>query len=1005
MSTEQTNQRPLSLFSRLRSFGAHALFWSWNIIFLTVLLLGFLPIILIELFWAIRDGSVPLQFFLYGTILVAIPAIAILIAAMTSLRKDYKRLLAFGYGVEGPLMLILGIRFFVVRQVTPAVGVLMIVGVLGMFTLMWQLLDRKINERSAWFGYLRIVGLTLLLAIGVYISVWLFFYVPPLIAQIFSSIGYFIGEIPYMLDDFRRTMRSESFFMVPFFLIYFFLGSILAGYTATLFIALPIVVPILYVRAWGRGLEATGKRISMPAAYALSFVALVSVASLFIISNRQPQRQAFELLETPPTNLAEAKELIGQQEEIRAGLLNAYLAPFRYASSEGEVYHIREAYQWTFNMDWEETEGIQRFYEWVAQPLLYEPAEASVEEMRDVPDYRRWQTVPQRPIAVEPARAAELYEPFFDIPINEGEREAVVRAARTTWEANRAEAAWQAVAHREIHLVQQELNVSEQGDWAEFELHEAYRNRTFDREEVVYYFSLPESAVITGVWLGNSENREERFVYQVAPRGAAQQTYKNEVRRNVDPALVEQIGTRQYRLRIFPIEPPQTTWDSDSRRSRREAPTLHMWMTWRAFAQDGEWPMPQLSERLNVYWDGRSERLINDEPMSELLSTGDTDDNASWLPKTLTMDADAAAQTHRVDFPGGRSVIIEPVEADELPSINSENSLAVVLDRSRSMANVASLVDEAFDRFARLAADGGVKIDVYLTASEYRGEEPSVVPLEEVESENILYFGGQNAAELLAQYDELRQIDYDAVFVISDGTGYSLNDKNSDGNGDEEREGLGTEVPIWMVHLDGLPLGYDDPTLEVIQASGGGVTDSLNDALTRFAVSTQGLVDFADLEISQAMPDAIDGYGWAMMSTGEAAQRYQNAKVHAPSDDFAAFAGRRIILAEMMRNRGDLASLDILDELHAMAIEHSIVTPYSSMIVLINERQQRMLDELSAQADRFDREFEDVGETPTVGPQLTGVPEPEEWLLIIIAVAMLGWYAYQSREKLLGRFV
>jgi hypothetical protein len=66
----------------------------------------------------------------------------------------------------------------------------------------------------------------------------------------------------------------------------------------------------------------------------------------------------------------------------------------------------------------------------------------------------------------------------------------------------------------------------------------------------VYYFSLPESAVITGVWLGDSPDRNQRYEYTVAPRGAAQAVYRNEVRRNMDPALVEQIGPRQYRLRV-----------------------------------------------------------------------------------------------------------------------------------------------------------------------------------------------------------------------------------------------------------------------------------------------------------------------------------------------------------------------------------------------------------------------------------------------------------------------
>jgi hypothetical protein len=151
-----------------------------------------------------------------------------------------------------------------------------------------------------------------------------------------------------------------------------------------------------------------------------------------------------------------------------------------------------------------------------------------------------------------------------------------------------------------------------------------------------------------------------------------------------------------------------------------------------------------------------------------------------------------------------------------------------------------------------------------------------------------------------------------------------------------------------------------------------------------------------------AAPDVVDGYAWALLDRDAAQEQYSAAVVHQPSEPFAAFAGRRMILAEMMRNRGDLAALDILDDLHALAIEHSIVTPYSSMIVLVNERQQQLLDELSAQEDRFDREFEDVGETAETNI-LTGVPEPEEWLLIFVAAGLLGWYLYQSRERLLAR--
>ena len=47
-----------------------------------------------------------------------------------------------------------------------------------------------------------------------------------------------------------------------------------------------------------------------------------------------------------------------------------------------------------------------------------------------------------------------------------------------------------------------------------------------------------------------------------------------------------------------------------------------------------------------------------------------------------------------------------------------------------------------------------------------------------------------------------------------------------------------------------------------------------------------------------------------------------------------------------------------------LAVENDIVTPFSSMIVLINQQQQQnRLDELENQDDRFDCELEGVGET------------------------------------------
>jgi putative PEP-CTERM system integral membrane protein len=287
-------------------------------------------------------------------------------------------------------------------------------------------------------------------------------------------------------------------------------------------------------------------------------------------------------------------------------------------------------------------------------------------------------------------------------------------------------------------------------------------------------------------------------------------------------------------------------------------------------------------------------------------------------------------------------------------------------------------------------------LDVYLTASPYRGEQPSLVTLDTIDPDTILYFGGQNAAQLIAQFEALRSTNgdrqYDAVLLLTDGSGYEL--------GESDIEVPVPPHPVWVVHLGGeIPLGYDDQTLEAIQVSGGGVAGDLDEALARMAVS------LASPAAGQAViSDLLDGYLWTVLPTAEAASAIPGGvqiQGHAADEPFAALAARRLILAEMQRHRGTIDQLETLDALHALAINYQIVTPYSSMIVLVAADQQRLLDQLSDLDDRYQREVENLGETTPRSPlPLSGVPEPHEWLLLGLAVALLIYLVYTKRLTL-----
>jgi putative PEP-CTERM system integral membrane protein len=875
-----------------KRFWSLGLFWSWNVIFVAFMLLGFAPNILPELQTAVASGLIPTHFLVYGGVLVAIPLLAIVVG-LTLLRRRPEQLFVLGYGVEGPLMLLLAIRFFLVQQATTAVTLLLLVAGLGIATYLWQILDRHSDRRGALLGYLRLAGLTLLLLTGLYVSIWLAFFVLPLgVAGIKNLAGFVEG----LWLSLWSTNWLSQWRMLPFAL----LGSLLLFYTATLFVLMPIAVSLLYTRAWWRGFRQVRVNQGRWPAMGMTTAVILLVVALFIQTNRQPQQAAFALLETPPASHAEALALSEQEELIRAGLLNAFLSPQRYVSAAGEARYITELYRSTFDLQPDQAQQVQDLYDVVASPLMYRP-------VKPVPAGSvRWEN---RVFVNEPVAAAALYQQYFDQPIVEAEKEMVVRAARSTWMPDQAQTNWQAVADREIWLVRQEVTISEQGDWAEVELYEVYQNQTAVNQEVVYYFSLPETAVLTGVWLGDSEDRSRRFTYQVAPRGAAQTTYRSQVQRNIDPALLEQIGPSQYRLRVFPVEPQRWQWDNnESRRSTLiDGPPMHMWLTYQVMATQGMagpdgWPLPYLAQKYNVYWDQTSERLLNGVPL-EL-------DDETWLPAAAPLTAPVMASTHRVDFPNGQSVLVRPATAADHPQPAGDLHLAVIINRSRSMAGLAAEVEAAL---ADLSAWGTA--DLYLTASLFHGEDPFRLSLNDLEPDHLFYFGGMKASDLLAQFGELHQGEaYDAIFVLTDGSGYEL--------GEPDAPIPMPEAPVWMVHLNGrFPLGYDDETLTAVQASGGGSVTSVGAAMARLLLGEAG------------HSDLVDGYVWQVVETAAAPD---DAVLHTAEAPFAPLAARRLILAEMAAQRGQITELATLDALHELALTYDIVTPYSSMIVLVN---------------------------------------------------------------------
>ncbi|NEO33897.1 MAG: hypothetical protein F6K36_26480 [Symploca sp. SIO3C6] len=123
------------------------------------------------------------------------------------------------------------------------------------------------------------------------------------------------------------------------------------------------------------------------------------------------------------------------------------------------------------------------------------------------------------------------------------------------------------------------------------------------------------------------------------------------------------------------------------------------------------------------------------------------------------------------------------------------------------------------------------------------------------------------------------------------------------------------------MHLSSLSPAYDDATLKAIQDSGGGVTTQLPELFERMAQKAA---------LSSSVVSVADEYVWSIESLETPATESNLSD----GIGFEPLAARQLVLG--LSKKMDTKQLAQIDAIHAIAKTHKIVTPYSSMIVLVN---------------------------------------------------------------------
>ena len=879
--------------------------------FIGLIYFWLLPVAGLPILEAARLGIIPPAFVASILGLLTVPLICAVVGGKW-LRKHPILLMRLFYGVEVPLFGLCLLRLFLIRETTPASAhiLLTVLAAIAIFAIETLAGYAAYRPRLAW---IQMIGHSLILITGLYAGALLLLYtVPALCVMVYDAVtgllnidwGRFLQGLGWMIR-YPQQIILGLFFVV------------LWGLSAVVLVSMPYVMVNFYLRSWHRIRRAFNKQHSHGWTTTGAVVG-ISCVLFGLLQLHQPQAKAFSLLEGPaPQTSADRLALVEQSETIRKGLAHGYLFRYRYLGTAEESNQLREMYKAVFNMPEVDAQVFQDIHNGLLSPFLYKGD-------RNDDD-----------------KAEALYANFFDTPIQKAERTTVRQALQATANRDEMQAGVLNLDQKVIRLVKQTVTVAENGDWAELEIYEQYENKTADPQEIFYSFSLPESATITGLWLGETLDGP-RFPFTVSPRGAAQQVYKGEIeraetQRAEDPALLEQVGPRQYRLRVFPIPAAAST---------KEPGELHLWMTYQVPQQDGTWPLPQLTEKRNIFW--------NDTTAHQRRGKTVAVSEDAWFEPTIQAQKKSKPTTHQVQLDEGYQVTATPVANTAVPG---GKTIAAILDTSYSMADGA--YTEALQQLATIQPQNTV--DIYLTTA--TGENLS--PSSDVNAfEQVVPYGSLQPAEMLQQFSQQQwPKPYDAIVLLTDAGSYELTE--------EESELPELSAPLWLVHMNNqLPAAYDDTLLEALQASGGGVATEVTAVLQRLD------------------KNVIDGYEWGVTANDGTAQ----------ADDFAPVAARQMILH---RSRiADMTQLENLDEVHAVAKRTQIVTPYSSMLVLVNDRQRELLRQAEAAADRFDREVED-GQDALSDPSnpLNSVSVPEPGSVIGMAAIAAGLILLKRKQS------
>jgi Ca-activated chloride channel family protein len=281
-----------------------------------------------------------------------------------------------------------------------------------------------------------------------------------------------------------------------------------------------------------------------------------------------------------------------------------------------------------------------------------------------------------------------------------------------------------------LPIIEEQINVDIDGQYATTRLRQTFHNRSDNRIEGLYTLRAGPGTKADGFAYWNGE---QKIVGEVFERGVARQVYQNVTRRRRDPGLLEETGDGVFSFAVSPIEPGE--------RKRVEV-NYGQWLARHVSTVELHAPITRPDSDINVtIWDGRELREIT-SPTHNLdvqrMSSG------RYLVRSHKAKADTSEIVLRYQVadkpwtPTGYAhhdkdqdtYFTLTLAAPELPaSATMAKDVTLVIDRSGSMAGEAIRQARAacIDVVKRLRSDDHLNIILFDHSVEKLFAEPRPV--------------------------------------------------------------------------------------------------------------------------------------------------------------------------------------------------------------------------------------------------------------------------------------